>query len=65
MESVDKRLVDLELRFMKLERFADDLSGVVAEQQKTIDMLTAHVRRLTARSVGAEDDPKGDPPPHY
>jgi hypothetical protein len=28
-------------------------------------MLTAHVRRLTARSVGAEDDPKGDPPPHY
>jgi SlyX protein len=64
-EELTRRVTDLELRFMKLERFADDLSGVVAEQQKTIDLLMAQVRRLTERSAGADDDPKGERPPHY
>jgi uncharacterized coiled-coil protein SlyX len=64
-EDLTARVVDLELRFMKLERFADDLSGVVAEQQKTIDLLMNQVRRLTARSEDGEDDPKAERPPHY
>jgi uncharacterized coiled-coil protein SlyX len=64
-EELTRRVIDLELRFMKLQRFADDLSGVVAEQQKTIDVLMNQLRRLTVRSVDAEDGPSGDPPPHY
>jgi uncharacterized coiled-coil protein SlyX len=59
------RLVDLELRYMKLERLAEDLSGVVAAQQKVIDALTAQVRRLTERSADAEETPKAERPPHY
>jgi uncharacterized coiled-coil protein SlyX len=50
---------------MKLERLAEDLSGVVAEQQKVIDALTAQVRRLSQRSSDAEETPKAETPPHY
>jgi uncharacterized coiled-coil protein SlyX len=64
-DELTARVVDLELRFMKLERFTDDLSGVVAEQQRTIEVLTSQVRRLTARSEEAGENPKAEPPPHY
>jgi uncharacterized coiled-coil protein SlyX len=64
-DDLTARVVDLELRFMKLERFSDDLSGVVAAQQKTIDALVAQMRQLAARSVDADENPKAERPPHY
>jgi uncharacterized coiled-coil protein SlyX len=64
-DDLTPRVVDLELRFMKLERFAEDLSGVVAEQQKTIDALVTQVRQLAARSAEGEENPKAERPPHY
>jgi uncharacterized coiled-coil protein SlyX len=68
MESTDDvpaRVIDLELRFMKLERFANELSDAVAEQQKTIDTLTAQVRRLSERLSDSEENPRAERPPHY
>jgi SlyX protein len=66
MTEHEPRLVDLELRFMKLERFAHELSDVVAAQGRTIDMLTAETKRLRAQ---LSDDEGGQPlnekPPHY
>lgn len=61
----EERLVDLELRFMKLERFALELSHAVAEQQGTIDALVKETKRLRERSVDDEPEPSNDPPPHY
>jgi uncharacterized coiled-coil protein SlyX len=63
--AVEERLVDLELRFMKLERFALDLSQAVATQQRTIDALVAETKRLRERSSDDEPSPNDDPPPHY
>lgn len=68
MESTDDvqpRITHSELRFMRLERFANELSDAVAQQQKVIDALAAHVRRLTERSVDSEENPRAERPPHY
>jgi uncharacterized coiled-coil protein SlyX len=58
-------VVDLELRFMKLERYAQELSDAVARQQRTIDALTVQVRRLSERAVADEENPRAEVPPHY
>jgi len=62
---VDERLVDLELRFMKLERFAHELSQAVAAQQRTIDALRAETKRLRERGLDDEPSPTNERPPHY
>ncbi len=64
-ENVGAKIVDLELRFMTLERFVQELSDTVASHQRTIDALTAEVRRLRQRSDDAEEGPANDVPPHY
>jgi uncharacterized coiled-coil protein SlyX len=65
MESPDSRLVDLELRFMKLERFAQDLSDVVAVQQRQIEALILETKRLRERLKQEEPAVPNDRPPHY
>ncbi len=65
METVEKRLVDLELRFMKLERYAQELSDVVAEQQRLIEALTMETKRLRERAAQGEPAAGNDRPPHY
>jgi len=69
-EITDKRLDELETRLAHFERMGDDLSSVIADQGRTIDILTRQVRHLLERlSVveagggGAIADDK--PPPHY
>ncbi len=65
VDDVDRRIVDLELRFMKVERFVHDLSDTVASHQRTIDALTLELRRLRERSADAEEGPGSEVPPHY
>ncbi|MEA1676393.1 SlyX family protein [Nitrospirillum sp. BR 11163] len=70
MDSVEQRLIDLEMRITHHERMAEELSQVVADQGQMIDMLTARVRRLLARLQEAEagwrPSPQDEkPPPHY
>lgn len=66
MASVSARLTELELKYMRLERTVEALSGVVAQQQKTIDGLVAELRTATARLHDAgEPAPPAEKPPHY
>jgi uncharacterized coiled-coil protein SlyX len=65
MESTESRLMDLELRFMKLERFAQELSDVVTEQRGQIDALTRETKRLRERAMQEEPAVTNDRPPHY
>jgi len=65
MDTLEKRLVDLELRFMKLERYAQELSDVVAEQQRRIEALTIEAKRLRERDAQEEPAAGNDRPPHY
>ncbi|HYD68935.1 SlyX family protein [Azospirillum sp.] len=68
--SLECRLIDLETRLAHHERMAEELSTVMFEQGRTIDLLTAQVRRLRERladlEAGVERSPQDDrPPPHY
>jgi len=66
MAEPESRIVDLELRFMTLERFAHELSDVVAEQGRRIDALTLETKRLREQlSEDERDSPGSERPPHY
>lgn len=62
------RLTELELRFAHQERMAEDLSAVLVEQQKTIDLLRLQVAHLRER-IGLLERERSQlddrPPPHY
>lgn len=69
-EALEQRLVELETRVAYYERMAEDLSSVIADQGRTIDLLLERTRRLTGRlrevEAGWERSPQDDkPPPHY
>ncbi|HTH17160.1 MAG TPA: SlyX family protein [Magnetospirillum sp.] len=69
-DQVAQRLTELESRIAHHERMAEDLSSVIAEQGRTIDLLTERVRRLIERTreleAGWDRSPQDDkPPPHY
>lgn len=70
MTDTEQRLIELETRLSHHEKMAEDLSDVLAEQQRTIDLLTVQLRRLTERmrdmAAGWSPSPQDDkPPPHY
>ncbi len=67
MAFVSARLTELELKYMRLERTVEELSGVVAEQQTTIDRLLAQLAATTARvrDLGESAGPGDEKPPHY
>jgi SlyX protein len=68
--TLENRLIALESRLAHHERMADDMSDVLATQQRTIDLLSARIGRLRDRLKDIEDgsdrSPQDDrPPPHY
>lgn len=68
--AAEARITELERRLAHHERMADDLSAVLAEQGRTIDLLKAQVARLRERLAnleeGWEPSPQdAKPPPHY
>jgi SlyX protein len=69
-DALEARLIELEARLAHHERMAEDMSEVIAEQGRAIDLLTAQLRRLRERigelEAGWERSPQDDkPPPHY
>ena len=64
--TMDKRLVELETRYSHLERLVDDLSKVVFEQGKSMDVMRAELVRVRAQLTHPQDGPPQDEtPPHY
>jgi len=66
----DQRLIALEIRMAHYERVAEELSDVLVDQSRTIDLLTAQLHRLRERmaemAASPERSPQDDrPPPHY
>jgi SlyX protein len=61
-------IVELEIRFEHQEAALNELSDIVAKQQRVIDRLLAEVRHLSsvqaqdAATPGSEAD---EAPPHY
>jgi len=65
MAYVSARLTELELKYMRLERTVEELSGVIADQQKTIDALVKELASTTARLRDMGHEASADKPPHY
>ena len=66
----EARLIELESRVAHYERMAEELSTVLTEQGKTVELLTRQVRHLKDRlrdlEAGWERSPQDDkPPPHW
>lgn len=68
-EDLEQRLIELEQRLSFSERMAEDLSGVVIEQGRTIDMLgkqLAELRKRFEETATWQPSPQDEqPPPHY
>lgn len=63
---LEGRIVNLELRYMRQEKLAYELSDVIALQQRTIDRLILELRTLREQILaGGEAMPKDERPPHY
>jgi SlyX protein len=65
-----EKIADLESRLAQQEHTLDELSGVVAEQARMIELIREQLRRLTDRMGHVEDTvpgkgPDEPPPPHY
>ena len=64
----DKRIAELEIRYMHQQELLQELSGVLYEQQKVIDQLRAEVDRLKQKleaEPGLVDARHDERPPHY
>ncbi len=68
---IDKRLIDLELHFMHLQRVVEDLNEAILTQQANINRLKKSVEHVqtsveTAQAhVEAPHRPEDEKPPHY
>jgi SlyX protein len=66
---VDNQLIDLQSRLAFQEHAIQELSEVLAGQQRQIEVLQGTVeelnRRLHELSAGAPDASAAEPPPHY
>ncbi|MDJ0975454.1 MAG: SlyX family protein [Planctomycetota bacterium] len=67
MSGEDDRLIDLEERYMHLEKLVDQLNAIVTEQQTEIEALTRQLKVLQEEVQSAPDENTGEepPPPHY
>jgi uncharacterized coiled-coil protein SlyX len=61
----EERLVELEIRYTHVERQVEELSQIVAAQQRTLDELVKHVGTLRARLAALGDPTTNERPPHY
>lgn len=68
-EDLERRLIEVEQRLSFSERMAEDLSGVVAEQARLIDVLDrklAELRKRFEETATWQPSPQDErPPPHY
>jgi len=64
-EELEKRIVDLELRFMRQEKLVDDLNEVIVGQRREIDRLLAEVKSLREQVLADADAIANERPPHY
>jgi SlyX protein len=68
-DRTEQRLTELEIKLSYADDLLDTLNQQVAQQQQTIDLLLAEVRRLR-RQQAEEDTPafrslRDELPPHY
>ena len=69
-ETMESRVIDMEMRFMQQESTIEELNKVVISHQKLIEVLTRELellkKQVQAASPSLIRDPSEEtPPPHY
>ncbi|HWZ92734.1 MAG TPA: SlyX family protein [Polyangiaceae bacterium] len=62
---MDPRVVDLEIRYVHLEKQLAELNQVVFEQAKAIALLQQQLVSLRTRVTGLGEPMENEKPPHY
>ncbi|MBP5399943.1 MAG: SlyX family protein [Alphaproteobacteria bacterium] len=64
---LEKRLVDIEINLTNQEKMLDELSDIIAEQAKTLDILKKQHEQLLRLWQENSVKPQNEetPPPHY
>jgi len=70
MASFEERLTELEVRLAFIDDTVNALNGVVADQDRRVQQLSAELERLRAELLGVRSALSHDirdepPPPHY
>jgi SlyX protein len=60
-----RRIVDLELRFMRQEKLLDDLNDVVVEHRRAFERVFAEVKALREQLLAGAAEVGNERPPHY
>ena len=67
--SIDRRLIDLEIKATFTEDLLDQLDKVIARQQQQIDLMAGHLRELRQPAADPSDkvpsNLQEDRPPHF
>ena len=63
--SLEKRIVDLEVRGAHQDKLIADLDEVIREFSARVESLEALLKELKERANDAPIGPPDDPPPHY
>jgi SlyX protein len=62
---MDRRIQELEIRYMHQQRMLEELNQVVIEQGRAIDRLVGELSELRAMQPDDDAPPTDEPPPHY
>ena len=70
MNSLEKRVIALEEKYLHQDRLVTELNSIVAQQTQTIDELINHIQRLqgdgsSSPSTLSLANLKDEVPPHY
>lgn len=68
MTELETRVVELELRYTEQQHLVEELSGVIASQQRALDVLEVQLRLLRTKlegEPGVTEAGAVEKPPHY
>ena len=68
MSTIDERMAELEIRQAFQDDALQEMSDVIVDQQKQIDLLKRELERLSQRQEEQSQqyqEVPNDPPPHY
>lgn len=65
MEELEKKIIDLEIKFTQQDDLIDQLNKLVTKHEFTIDQLVKELTELKLNSGNDKGDVPNERPPHY
>ena len=65
MEEMEKRIINLEIKFTHQDDLINHLNKIVAGQQFTIDSLLKEIKELKLETTNSSSHFQNEKPPHY